>query len=945
MKLNLLFYCFLFLASSITFSQTLTDPTAKSDKLHMYNLYYLSKYIVANNLSTEMKSQVYSALIYSISKDKTDAYWMSKTSNSTQKTEKEMIKGFLDGIYVNSEEIKSQFLKGEFSMYDNFESLNNKLEKIKSIYNTKLSIPKDTLDYRIKVLDALKITSDSLEIQNYFKKHKFLAVISIDKSSSKENIQSAIDNFTQLSNGYKTNLDDYTKEVGIYAKEYGDKFLSEYKVDIPADLAGVKVTSNQADFSTNEFNVNAIIQSSEQRSASATYKLPSESDMINAMAIFLAKRAQQETAIWFMDKIRENIKNPLIYEAFPETIKLIERLEDFKTPNFSVAWRYAIASDFVKMPTNLAQSAWVNNFIFDGDPKKAELFNTSVTFCYNLNRLVAEKYNYRDIIRYFYTTPQYDFLTKDADQKYEMKELLKKSITILYILTNEFFAIDEIGGEKNYRLLSYEEISAMSAMQWRALGELIQLKYGANDDTFQNFFKNEFNQQQQPLSKWVGNLLISLSQFDKVNKDFQKKLDKEENDPNYNFYNVWQNTLQIIDNLDYKSYLVKNKELNPNIEILKEATTIYEDIQNKNYSEAIQTALRIIRNISNNNINKEKFDLYFNNKKLIFDNGIKTISFENQTYDINLVGKTLEISNGTEKIKFENFPKIQPFLKFLSNSKNDNFGVVNALNSSFKSNLDTLKKKFNFNETEIISLMNLIGLSYDKKGIDQQKIFALINTPGVGINYTSTNKELERIKLKNQDQLLKLTAFFGDVLVAKDAQELANVIDSHALPPTSYKLKRRVSRSIDLNGYVGLQGSRMWASSNSSLKTQYTAGITAPIGFAYTWTNLKSEKPNNWGFTVDIIDLGNIVNHYLVNSTDDYAKDVHFSEVFSPAFSGMYALRKTPFVVFASVKFLPLKSSYNQDQILINSKAFDAVVLSVGLKIDIPLVNLWSMVK
>jgi hypothetical protein len=141
----------------------------------------------------------------------------------------------------------------------------------------------------------------------------------------------------------------------------------------------------------------------------------------------------------------------------------------------------------------------------------------------------------------------------------------------------------------------------------------------------------------------------------------------------------------------------------------------------------------------------------------------------------------------------------------------------------------------------------------------------------------------------------------------------------------------------------------MWTNGFTSLKTQYTVGITAPIGFAYTWSTLKRDKPNNWGITIDLVDLGNIVNHYLVNSTNDYTKDVHFSEVFSPAASFMYALRKTPFVVFASFKLLPLKTSNvttaDGNQTLINEKAFDASVFSVGFKIDIPLVNLWSIVK
>ncbi|MDR6761915.1 hypothetical protein J2Y38_002126 [Flavobacterium sp. 2755] len=162
------------------------------------------------------------------------------------------------------------------------------------------------------------------------------------------------------------------------------------------------------------------------------------------------------------------------------------------------------------------------------------------------------------------------------------------------------------------------------------------------------------------------------------------------------------------------------------------------------------------------------------------------------------------------------------------------------------------------------------------------------------------------------------------------------------LPPTSYKLKRRVAHSIDLNAYVGAQLSGLFTNGDTSMTDQFTAGITAPIGFAFSWTT-SDPKHNNWGFTIDVIDLGNIVNHYLISSTPDYEPDVHFSEIFSPAISGMYSIKNTPFVIFGSVKFLPLKTTLVEEK-LINNKTFDATIFSAGIKIDIPLVNLFTRI-
>jgi hypothetical protein len=959
MKLTLLFCYFLFLVCSVSFSQT----NSTKNKLPLYNLYYLSKYIAAHEtLDPAQSEEVYNVLMSIGEKNKikflNDEY---NSSYDFQKSEKLPI-----GVFLNSRElVKNQIRLEIYNLLENYE-FDLMKEKFKDhdtdkIKKLEIFFINNIKNQDISILNRRKILLDSLNIgfqtnkpeiiNQYLNKYK--NKITTDKDTiTIDNINQKIDSISQLTKSFNENLAEYKKKI----KEFADDYTKNKIFPSTKHIENFKV--NYSKLNEIQISLNSTIQSSEQRSASAAYKLPSESDMIKAMAMFLAKRAQQETAIWFMDKIRENIKNPLIYEAFPETIKLIESLEDYKTPNFSVAWRYAIASDFIKMPTNLAGSAWVNNFIFENEPKKAELFKTAVTFSYNLNRLVAEKYNYRDIIRYFYTTPEYDIT-----QNSEMKELLKNSITILYIVTNELFAIDEIGENKNFRLLSYEEISGMSEIQWRALGQLIKLKYGGKNDKFDSFFQDEFNQHQQPLSKWIGNLLLSLSQFDKVNKDFQETQEKKQDDPNYNFYNVWQNTIQIIDNLDYKRYLDSNiKTTKDNIEILKQTTSIYESIQNRNYSESIQKTLQIIDKVKLLEKANTHLQLYyngtqFNHKKGQFYFATAGVQYflikeQNSSQNQNLyLVRHLKDTICT----INNFKQISPFIKLMEPDKeNGNYDLIKSLNSNFDPTIAEISESLKIKKETVRFMLKAFVLLEDAKEdggeFDNEKLLTSLIREKINFNKnTQPNNEQTRIKRNYQDKLLKLTAFFGDVLVAKNAEELSSVIDSHALPPTSYKLKRRVSRSIDLNGYVGLQGSRMWTNGYTSLKTQYTAGITAPIGFAYTWSTLKYEKPDNFGFTVDIVDLGNIVNHYLVNSTSDYAKDVHFSEVFSPAFSFMYALRKTPFVVFASVKFLPLKASSTTNldgtTTVINEKAFDATIFSAGVKIDIPLINLWSKEK
>lgn len=756
------------------------------------------------------------------------------------------------------------------------------------------------------------------------------------------------------------------------AKYYEEvsSFVNKQKI-FPAGSNNVSSSFQSTDlkYSAMQIEINSIVQPAEQRAASSSLSLPSEADLINAMAMFLAKRAQQEAAIWFMDQLRENMNNPLIYEAFPETIKLIESLEDYKAPNFSISWRYAISSDFVKMPKNLAASSWVKNLILDDNPDKAAIFTSCVNFSYELNRLVSEKYNYRDIIRYLYTNPDFDYddNSVNLDKNNPAQKSLNRSITILYILTNDFFSIDEVDNEKKFRLLSYEEINSLNENQLITLVQLIKAKYGSKFDDNTIFFQNQFiTSNKEKISKWLGNLLLSLSQFDKVNKDFQKALENKNEILNYNFYNIWQITSQIIDNVDYKNYSFldpKNisNQNNFDISLIKNCVHIYDHMQSKNYAAGIKELTSIIEKIS---INKSTGSFYIKDIKVTFQTESVVIVDKgvSKNIQVKLVNKNLEIyesNNPDNKFIIQNYSKIQPFIGFVNNLKKDyNYNVITKLDTNFDNKFsafcDSLKldKSSRTALLKIISFYDINNLSNETKIVlNQEKLstfFKSLNNSNQQIELTED--DIEKAKNKYLNQLFKFTAFFGDILSAKNAEDLSNVIDSHALPPTSYKLKRRVSSSLDLNAYVGLQGSRIWANGNTSLESQYTAGITAPIGFAYTWSTLKRAKPDNWGITIDLVDLGNIVNHYLVNSTEEYSKDVHFSEVFSPAASFMYALRKTPFVVFASFKLLPLKTSSitNEDgsnKKLINEKAFDASVFSLGFKIDIPLVNLWSNVK
>ncbi|ULT23526.1 hypothetical protein KUH03_30800 [Sphingobacterium sp. E70] len=57
-----------------------------------------------------------------------------------------------------------------------------------------------------------------------------------------------------------------------------------------------------------------------------------------------------------------------------------------------------------------------------------------------------------------------------------------------------------------------------------------------------------------------------------------------------------------------------------------------------------------------------------------------------------------------------------------------------------------------------------------------------------------------------------------------------------------------------------------------------------------------------------MLELGNIVNHYLITPSSAENKDVHFTEVFSPGLKFLVNIKNTPLVAYAGSSLLPLKT-------------------------------------
>lgn len=913
-----------------------------------YNLFYLSKYLDNAILNPSETELIYGSLVNLVGKDKLDAVGKDSPYRSIANFKKKAINA--KALFITkllNEKRGSKNSPSLNSLADLLEKYNKKNDEIATINGAigVLNIRKREVDNAIIFLREFTQNSLNQDSVSVIKKYQ-------DLLDTPKTPISSISQLNKLLDLRNKSLDDSIKqEVGKVdtsgtlmkaAKELSDEIDKETKhladsllkngifsMDIKSYFDGQRPAQKES----LQINLTTAAQNAQQGLNYTGLSIPSQSQMIDAMAMFLAKRAKQEAAIWFMDQLRKRVNNPLIYDVFPATIELLDGLSDYRTANFGTSWRYAISKDFVEMPRNVSKSSWTKQFL---TPENAANLETAVEMGYNIDGLIKARYNYRDIIRQLYLNPTY---SPDPNISVNNTSGINKHaqniIALLYIATNELFTITD---KNNYRLLAYEELKTLDTEQWKIFIELLDLKYG---NVFENLpsIENAIKDKDKVIA-WLSPLLLSLGQFDKINLEQQALIEKNKSDQmNQSLSNTWSILGQVIANFENYPFGISEKQgVNNYLANIKNVFDIIENIQEKNFVAAAQNTLglvdsyyrldstknnAIINSLTNflykDSTNKNVAKLEFDNNSIHFlDASKKKIEItinNNQREYIKYLGKNLQHVPQKEQLKFYK-SIIGDSLKIISSKLLD--------------------------KNDQIYLINRIALYYGAKSIKNEKeMKTILNLLSQTIPNLKDSLKLAKLsEMSYANELIKLSGFFGDVIASSSSAELANVIESHALPPTSYKLKRKMSSSVDLNAYVGAFAGRIVPIGNSSLNCKWTGGITAPIGVTIRPAGNFFKYFN---FNVQLLELGNLVNHYLITPDSAYNKEVHFSEVFSPGANILYNIKNTPIVAFIGGKLLPLKAYYDEGlKKRFNDKAFDAAIFSIGLKIDIPLVNLHS---
>ena len=682
-------------------------------------------------------------------------------------------------------------------------------------------------------------------------------------------------------------------------------------------------------FQIDQNQINAIIHETrrvvqENNQEISGFRVPSQTDIINSVAQFMANRAKQETMIWFVQYLQREIQNPLLWDAFPETKEVLETFDLDRLKDLNDNWRTSLSSDFVKMPTNLINSSWLENQAVNNN-RLSELQNIKATVksVNYFQKLINERHNYRSILKNFYEKG------KESDF-YNNQQHLKDITALLYIVSNEFYTIYD---KKMYYITS-EQINNISEEQWKDLLNLIEIKYGVYEkQVFQNIFTDKLNTSKQ---KQLANLLSDFSQLDALSK-----ATLDENHPS--FILAWNKMIDLLKYVD-PNYDVTNDRFNSDmyseIDQLQILYKIGQQIVKKDFKAVTQNTITFIKPIFSNsnytiNIQDNTINVFSKASakpiKIVDANKIKrtkiecnnvTISFEkNKENKIKIVGETEKYFTISELKNEIKSAKIAIASNELVNFKANGNSFLSMI---FKENSPSLDSKID--EENIQNSLILANLLVDLAE-NPLKIMSNSNYEVFDIQFDDFQGSFKNNAI---NKLLKTTTIFSEIINAKDEKEVYSAIEDMFSPKESYMIKRKNKSTFTVNGYVGLfAGYQFVQSQPSDYKNSFIYGVTAPIGLTYSG--------KRFGTFVQFLELGNLVNHYLWSSSDySHKQKVSIKELFSPGVKFLFNIPKTPFVAYTGADFVQVDKYLNNQQLIVNNRAIDLIQWTIGFKIDIP---------
>ncbi len=208
----------------------------------------------------------------------------------------------------------------------------------------------------------------------------------------------------------------------------------------------------------------------------------------------------------------------------------------------------------------------------------------------------------------------------------------------------------------------------------------------------------------------------------------------------------------------------------------------------------------------------------------------------------------------------------------------------------------------------------------------------------------STERILLGTDVKNK--LLKYGGMMAALGMARNSDEVAQVIETAALPVGSARIKRNARFNVSLNGYVGLFAGGEKINDDASVM-RFTSGLTAPLGIGFNWGhklfffNTRTE----WSTSVyaSLIDIGAFTAFRFGDSLSQ-APAIKLKNILSPGLFLSIGIPKWPLSVNLGTQLGPnlrtVTATSGTAAGDFSSKTYFRH--SISICVDIPLLNLYT---
>lgn len=235
--------------------------------------------------------------------------------------------------------------------------------------------------------------------------------------------------------------------------------------------------------------------------------------------------------------------------------------------------------------------------------------------------------------------------------------------------------------------------------------------------------------------------------------------------------------------------------------------------------------------------------------------------------------------------------------------------------------------------------LNIFRLSKER-----QYGMALLGTMEI-LNTLLPQKDSDDKNRTKFQRLVFYANFMSDVVTADNSFMMAQIIERYALPSGSYRIKRSVPFSVDINAYPGIFGALEVINRDVLAARQsnsFVHGITTPIGLSVNVRSKKTGKQSDAiSLFVPVMDVGAAFSYrWEKGPGGGLPHKFKMSQFFSPGAYLVWNIRKAPASVMLGVQYTPQLRSVQNLQTG-NLSETNALRIGFNICMDLPLFNVY----